>query len=1812
MKKEPTQPIVLKKVSQHNLKGFDLSLPRESLIVISGVSGSGKSSLALDTLYAEGQRRYVETFSTYARQFLDRMDRPDVDAIGNIPPAIAIDQVNPVRTSRSTVGTMTGITDYMKVLFARTGQLHCGNCGRHVRRESPESIAGTLLRQLAGEPSLIAFALTFPRSMAVEACLTFLHGQGILRIWTGDRTIGLEEAPSLIQPGSEVIAVLDRVLLTARKKERIIDSLETALRFGHGHVQVILPEKRKKEKFSLGLHCARCNISYTDPDVNLFSFNSPLGACEQCKGFGRTIDIDPGRVVPDPRKTLARGAIKPWTTRAYRQGQAELLRYCRRKGIPTDVPWQDLSRKQRDLVYFESPEFYGVQGFFDWLQTKVYKMHIRVLLSKYRAYNTCSACGGSRFRPETSLFRIDGKNITDIYRMPVRECLHFFKSPGLTEVKEEAGRLLVEEIRSRLGYLVDVGLGYLDLDRQSRTLSGGEVERVGLTKALGSSLVNTLYVLDEPSIGLHPRDMDRLVDILYRIRSRRNTVVVIEHDRKMIEAADYLVDLGPAAGASGGKLVYAGPRRGILKSRESITGKYLSGRETIPLPESRRPRRKNHQLVIVEASEHNLKKITLPIPLGIFTCITGVSGSGKSTLVQDVLYNNLLRLRGKQAEAAGKCREILGEENLEDVVLVDQAPIGATSRANPATYMGIFTGIRNVFASTEKAKAKNLLAGAFSFNAGEGRCSHCRGAGSEKIEMQFLADIFLACPVCRGKRFKEEILKVTCKGKNISEVLAMTADEGHAFFSGPLIRKGLDALRKVGLGYLTIGQPLNTLSGGEAQRLKLAGHITGAGGKNVLYIFDEPTTGLHLDDIKKLLNTFEFLVSSGNTLLVIEHNLDVIKCADHIIDLGPEGGDEGGRVVAAGTPEQVARSRVSRTGRCLRPYLKERKTRGPGKGEKALGQTKTRTGFSAKAISIIGAREHNLKNISVRLPRNSFVAVTGVSGSGKSTLVFDILFAEGQRRYLDGLSAYIRKFLTEMPRPEVDHIEGIPPTVAIEQRRSRGGRKSTVATMTEIYHYLRLLYARAGEQFCPQCHVPVEQLHEEDLIRKAAAACGGRKPVKIFAPLVRARKGYYRETAEWAGKKGFSSFRVDGREIPLKGFKRLSRYREHDIDLLVGETPPPGKGRKEKLHVLLRQALELGGGSLIVSLRDDEDRFFSAARVCPGCGESYPEPDPRMFSFNSTLGACPFCNGLGAVGNDSLEKDGSGWRAPDDYYLPREIDNGRYKTCPSCRGTRLKPVALAVKIKGRSIAELTDLSAARACQAIPALRFPGGKKKVAAPILKEIRERLRFLLKVGLGYLSLNRSADTLAGGESQRLRLAAQLGSTLSGVCYILDEPTIGLHPRDNRVLLNALVGLKERGNTVVVVEHDEETISRADHILDLGPGPGIRGGAVVAQGRLPQFMKNRRSVTAQVLSTPLKHPMQGSRRPLAGAKKLRVHGACVHNLKNIDVSIPIERFVCISGVSGSGKSSLMFDVLYQGIRKEMGLKTETTGTCRSMKGLEEIKRVLHVDQAPIGRTPRSIPATFIGFFSTIRKLFSLTPEARLRRYPPGRFSFNVKGGRCETCSGQGIFKVEMNFLPNVRVACDRCGGRRYTEETLEILFKGKHIADVLAMTVDEAGDFFQSVPAVARPLNILTDIGLGYLTLGQTSPTLSGGEAQRIKLAAELSRGLKDHTIYFLEEPTTGLHRADIEHLLAVIHRIVDQGNTVVVIEHNLDILADSDYIIDLGPEGGEEGGKVVAAGTPEDIIAARKRSHTGKFLHRFMNGFTSSGRSCHNRVL
>ncbi len=1784
--------IVVRGARQNNLRGFNLRIPLGELTVVTGVSGSGKSSLAFDTLYAEGQRRYVETFSPYARQFLDRMSRPAVEEIRGIPPAIAINQTNPVKTSRSTVGTMTEITDYLKLLFAKVATLHCERCGEPVSRQDAGSIFQRLLEIADGRRVLLTFPLTGAGKLRPRTMRALLVSQGIRRVYDGGRIVTIGGGED-ISWSAETWGAYDRLTVSRTRRARIVDSIEGCLRLGRGRMDVVF-EDGSIERFSSDFHCARCDITYRPPFPNLFSFNSPLGACPTCRGFGRTIEIDPDLVVPDTSVSLAAGAIRPWRTGVYQGCYYDLMRFCRAHDIPTKKPFRRLRKTHRRWVWEGHEGFHGVAGFFNWLETKKYKVHVRVFLSRYRAYVRCEACSGARLRPEALLYRLGGPNVAELCELPIDRAYRFFTEYEPPAGMAKATDLLLSEIRSRLQYLVDVGVGYLTLDRQSRTLSGGEVQRVDLARALGSSLVNTLYVLDEPSIGLHPRDIARLTKVLRGLRSRGNTVVVVEHDRDIICAADNIVDLGPGPGEAGGRVVFAGPAGELRRCGRSITAQYISGRKSVPVPKRRRLPQPDKRLRVIGAAEHNLQGIDVNIPLGLFVAVTGVSGSGKSTLVHDILYQWAQKWRGVTGVKPGRCVSVDGLGWVSDVVLVDQSAVPRTPTSNPATYVKAFGPIRERFGATEAAQRMGLRPSAFSFNSPLGRCEMCDGAGAEKVEMQFLSDVYIPCPQCGGRRFRDEILRVRYRGNSIADVLDMTVTEALSFFEGDRrIATALASLEQVGLGYIRLGQPASTLSGGELQRLKLAahlprefrGHNTHFRGRShsrspeqaaeneycvpgILLLFDEPTTGLHADDVRVLVGVLQRLTDAGHSVVVIEHNLDVIKCADHVIDLGPEGGDEGGRIVCEGPPEAIAECADSHTGKHLRAAL-----RLPG-GKRTCIRRRRATARRTRdgAIRITSARQHNLKSIDVSIPRGQLVAVTGVSGSGKSTLAFDILFAEGQRRYLDSVSAYARQYISQLPRPDVDLVSGIPPAVAVEQRISRGGRKSTVATMTEIYHFLRLLFARLGTQYCPDCGVRIQPQSPTQILNRLLADHRGAETT-FFAPLIQARKGYHTEAFEWAAKKGFELLRVDGRRRRASPIPRLDRYREHSIEAVVGRLRITRRARQQVRDLVLR-ALGVGDGVLIASSKQRGDVIYSTERACPACGRSFPEPDPRMFSFNSPHGACAQCGGLGVP---RLDDDADGAR----------------RTCPACDGLRLKPESLAFRVSGRTIAQFTALTVEGLEAALGKLRYPARKRDVARPLVAEIRSRLQFLQRLGLSYLTLDRSGDTLAGGEAQRIRLAAQLGSTLRGVCYVVDEPTIGLHPRDGRLLVNTLCKLRDQGNTVVVVEHDEYTIRSADHVIDLGPGAGVKGGRVVATGKPTELHRSARSVTGRCLKRPLRHPWREKRRDVGANGRLRIIGASEHNLKNITVDIPLATLTCVTGVSGSGKSSLVTDVLYKGLRSRLSKAEVHAGRHRGMRGFEALDRTLQVDQSPIGRTPRSTVATYVKVMDELRRVFALTPEARVRGYGPSRFSFNVRYGRCSKCTGQGRLKIEMNFLPDVYVTCDECEGRRYNPDTLAVTFKGKSVADVLAMTVEEAAEFFDAIPRLQRRLQMLRDIGLGYLTLGQTSPTLSGGEAQRIKLVAELAKAGAQRTLYVLEEPTTGLHTADVADLIRVLHRLVERGDTVVVVEHNLDVIAEADYIIDLGPEGGAGGGRVVATGSPEEVAATKNGSHTARFL-------------------
>ncbi len=1822
--------IRLRGVRQNNLKGFDVDIPVGRLVVVTGLSGAGKSSLVFDTLHAEGQRRYVETFSPYVRQFLELLPAPALDAAENIRPSVAIRQGNSVRTSRSTVGTMTELCDWFKVAFAHRAELVDPADGRVLRPGGPEAAWERCLAAMPGEEAVVGFAVARAGGLDWERLAAEFARAGYARAWAGRwLRLGEEAVPADL---AEIVVVQDRVRAEPAARGRFDEAARAAFRMGGGRLRVLGADGVERLRVSESLESPVDGRRFRPATPGLFSFNSPLGACPSCRGFGRTIGLDWAKVVPDPSLTLAGGAVAPFQGSVYGESQRDLLRACRRLGVPVDRPWSALTEAQRTLVRDGEPgyrpgewttKWYGIRGFFRWLESTTYKMHVRVFLARYRAYEPCASCGGARFQPETLCWRWRGATLPELYAMTVSG-LREWLGPERAERPRHPAEHAVAAILARLGYLEAVGLGYLTLDRLSRTLSGGEVQRVNLTSCLGASLADTVFILDEPSVGMHARDIGRMTAILRGLVDQGNTVVVVEHDESVMRAADWLVEIGPRPGAGGGELVYAGPPAGAAKARGSVTGDWLSGRRS---PEARRPRPVADdapRLRVRGATVNNLRGLDLDLPLGRLVGLCGVSGSGKSTLLHQVLADRDPETGEARPEASGWVRL---DRPVAEVALVDQSPVTRTPRSNPALYTGAWDAVRNWLGNSEAARAEGMGPGHFSFNAGDGRCERCGGAGWETVEMQFLSDVAVPCPSCEGRRFRDEVLRLRVDGRSVADLLAMTVAEARAFLGERTPATGqLAVLEEVGLGYLRLGQPLTTLSGGEAQRLKLVRFLGGIGkppaarGKarraeatapgGALLLLDEPTTGLHREDVARLLGLLHRLADAGHSLVVVEHHRDVLAACDWLAELGPEAGPGGGRLVAEGPPAAVAGAGTP-TGRLL------------ASDDAAFAAPAPRAAAARpEAVELRGAREHNLRDVSLDIPHGELTVLTGVSGSGKSTLAFDILFAEGQRRYLECVSAYARQFVEQLPKPDLDSLRGLPPAVAIEQRVTRGSSKSTVATVTEVAQYLRVLYARAGTPHSPASGKPLVSLTEDAVVRRVAAeaARAGKGGLLLAAPLVRGRKGHHRPLAEWARDRGARRLRCDGELREAEGFAGLDRYREHDVDVVLaalgrgGSVAPEGgeAGKGDRaLRAAVRDALRVGKGALLLlGPSGRELALLATARVDAATGEAYPEPEPKHLSWNSPRGWCPECRGHGrAVERFASDEE-------ETLHEDAIADRVGEAPCPACEGRRLAPFGRSIRLSdGRRALSLPDLLALPPDEALAFLgRLDLGPREraIAAPLLPEIASRLSFLGGVGLGYLALDRPADTLSGGEAQRIRLASQLGSTLSGALYVLDEPSIGLHPRDNDRLIASLRGLRDRGNTVLVVEHDEDTMRAADRVVDLGPGAGREGGRILAQGTAEEVMACPDSPTGRALRDPLAHPMRGARRPVGARGKgapegwIELRGAALRNLRGFDLRLPRGRLTVVAGVSGAGKSTLVSDLLAPVARHALARGKDGAkgpegaslglgaGAFASLAGLDGLRQLVVVDQDPIGKTPRSTPATYIGAWDLVRERLAKLPEAAMRGAGPGFFSFNTEGGRCEACAGAGRAKLEMSFLPETFVPCEACGGSRFGPVAASLRWDGRSAADILALTFAEAEQALGSDVRLREMCGLMNRTGLGYLTLGQSSPTLSGGEAQRLKLVTELIRGLPTFAerargkirpnLYLLEEPSIGLHPADIRRLLGVLHDLVDQGHTVVVIEHHPDILAEADWLVEIGPEGGSGGGRLLHQGPPEGLLRVK----------------------------
>ena len=1489
-------------------------------------------------------------------------------------------------------------------------------------------------------------------------------------------------------------------------------------------------------------------------------------------------------------------------------------------------------------------------------KSDVYRNKIGKLLHE----GICPDCHGTRLKPYPAAALLAGKRISDITAMTIDEASLFFERLALSPQEELIATELLKEIRERLNFLNEVGLHYLTLDRTAPTLSGGEAQRVRLASQIGCGLVGITYVLDEPSIGLHPRDNRRLIRTLKHLRDRGNTVIVVEHDEETIWSADRVVDFGPGPGKHGGEIVHNGSLKDLLTLDRSITGGYLSGRLEIPVPQKRRTK-KTPCIQIQGATHHNLKNIDVKIPLSKFVVVTGVSGSGKSSLVTDILHPALTNeLQGGEMKV-GACKAIRGMDLIDKVITIDQTPIGRNPRSNPSTYIKLFDEIRELFSQLPDSQAKGFKPGRFSFNVKEGSCTECSGMGMIAVDMDFMESAWIDCPTCQGARFDSDTLSIYYKGKNIHDVLEMDVEEAYHFFEAiPSLKKKLDTLRQVGLDYLKLGQSSTTLSGGEAQRVKLAKELSRPSTGKTLYILDEPTTGLHFHDVKHLLRVLQDLVDRGNGVLVIEHNMDVVKVADHLIDLGPEGGQGGGRIVAEGTPEQIA-ALDTPTGHALHEVL--------FKPQRHFSTVVSEV-EPVTQIEIEGAEQNNLKLLDLSIPREKTTVFTGPSGSGKSSLAFDTLYAEGQRRYIESMSPYARQFVKQMPKPTVGKVEGLSPAIAIEQKAHAGNPRSTVGTMTEIYDYLRLLWAQLGTPHDPETGEVIQAITKEYVLNHLFQLPEGEK-IQILAPIEVKKGETFEQVRQRLTRQGYVRIRLNKTFYDLDTSDPIpfDRKRKNELELVIDRLVL-NEGSRHRLFEAIENSAKIGGGKL-VALVQEKDIFFNLSFTTLSTGKSFQEITPQTFAFNKAEGMCLDCQGLGvqyganiasksslltmtpalffqllwneqsgteAVGYlfKLLKAHGIDPHVPMSQLPPKELSfllNGSQewekgspslrwiginhalaklgrrgrseikegllplleeRVCEACEGARLNPIARSVTLEKLSISDLCRLPVEKVSDFLKRLKIDP-KNKVLGEVKSQLLSRLSFLIEVGLHYMQLERRAPTLSGGEAQRIRLARQLGSGLTGVLYVLDEPTIGLHPHDNQRLNTALSKLKALGNTLVMVEHDPLTIAAADYLVDFGPAAGEKGGHITAKGTYKQILKNPRSLTGQYLSGKKQIDIPKSRRKLNFG--LFVENGRANNLKNISCQFPLSALTVLTGVSGSGKSTLMNQLLLPAVEKSL-LKRDVAETpAGTVRGIDHFERLIVIDQNPIGQTIRSDVCTYADILTPLRDFFAQLPLARTKGLQPKHFSYNHRRGMCTHCWGLGFRTVEMHFLPPVKIVCEECQGLRLNPVSLEVLYEGKNLGHYLKSTVDEARVAFANFPRITRTLDTLIAVGLGYLRLGQETQSLSGGEAQRIKLSRELAKRSHGKSLYLLDEPTTGLHPDDIKKLMQVIDKLLQKGNTLIIIEHNLDVIKLADYLIDLGPEAGDAGGQIVATGTPEEV-AANKKSLTGRYLKPILN--------------
>ena len=1661
----PNSVIAVTNASEHNLRSVSLEFPRNKLIVVTGVSGSGKSSLIFDVLYREAESRYLGSFSSFARQFMGKLKKPDVDSITGLSPAIALNQKTVVTSPRSTVGTITGVYDSLRLLFARVGR-----------------------------------------------------------------------------PPAEI---------------------------------PLFPINRSS-----------------------FSFNTPEGACPVCKGLGVEDFLDPELLVSDDTRTLREKALvitAPNGYIIYSQVTLDVLdQVCRSEGFHIDIPWKDLTPVQKHIVLYGSNKIeipfgkHPLESRMKWSgitakprELGYYKGILPVMeaiLQRDRNKNIlrfvrsgeCRTCRGRRLNERALSVRIGGYNIAELAALQLDEIEQVLNGIALTKTELLIAGPILAQITKQAGLLKRLGLGYLSTSRDSATLSGGESQRLRLANLAGMDLGSMVCIFDEPSIGLHPHDIRQLIDILKEIRDKSNTVIVVEHDEEIIRHADWLIDIGPGPGISGGEVLFNGPPETAVKLpesdiRRSRTLSYLFGFEHIPVPSGRRPGA--GYLTVAGASAHNLKDIDVSFLLRALNVVTGVSGAGKSTLTNHILGSFLKTKLHHSNGSIGKFRSITGWESVRQLISVDQTPIGRTPRSNPATYTGLFDHIRDLFAKLPGSVSRGYDKSRFSFNTHGGRCESCEGAGYQQIGMHFMGNVEVLCEACEGRRFDAGTLEVTFagtepsgKGKNISEVLEMTVSDALTFFKGePKISGYLDTLDSLGLGYLTLGQRSSTLSGGEAQRIKLAAELAKPQSEHTMYIMDEPTTGLHMSDTGVLLTALGKLIQQGHTIILIEHHPGLIAAADHIIDLGPGSGRDGGFLLFSGTPEEMVYCEHSLTAKALKEYrilnseyrmskffsnenFRESPLLPSGKSFNIQNSL-----FNIQySIKLKGVTTNNLQHIDTEIPHNKITVITGVSGSGKSSLAFDTIFAEGRSRFMESFSAYFRSRLGVKDRAGFEELTGLTPVFAVDQGNTGLNSRSTLGTMTGIYDHYRLLYSRVGTK--NEYRILNNEYRSSKFVEKADRT--GNPSSSLFS--------FNHEHGACPSCKGLGSKTLcDPQKLITHPGKSLlaGALDGTKTGKFYGE--PFGQYVATLKAVAHKHDIDF---SLPWNDLSDEAKLLALA----GSGDEQYNVNWQFVRDNRT-GEHHFTgvwNGLLHLVNEEYARKHADHRGEGMMNLMKTVP------CPDCHGSRLKPEALSYTVLGKNIADLASLSVKNTIawfRSLPSLLTVLQEVETAIPLVSEILRKLEFIAGLGLSYLAIDRISSTLSGGEAQRIRLAGQLGSGLTGITYVLDEPTLGLHSRDTGNLMKLIRSLQEAGNTVIIVEHDRQVILGADHVIDIGPGAGRNGGRVIAEGTPQQIIENPDSVTGPWLS---EHGYKPSHQPRTLKPGLTIHNAFANNLKGFDLEIPAGGITVITGVSGSGKSTLMFDVILESWEKK-----EPAG-CSSITGFEHFQRIVSVHQRTGFNATMATPATFTGIFDQIRNMFASTPESKQAGFGKNAYSFLNKDGRCPVCEGKGQIRISMDFLPDVNMACEQCQETRYRPEILLCLYQGKNIADILKMTAAEACAFFSEHKSLHHQLQLLEKVGLGYLQLGQSLDSLSGGESQRLALAAELMKPGKGAALYLFEEPSTGLHFLDIEYLLSLFHQLAGQENTLLIIEHDPMIISQADYTIELGPEGGEAGGYLVKA--------------------------------------